>query len=222
MSACPESPPWSELAGLRIDEYPWYSGGAKQRTTAAVCCDAENLHLIYECEDRHIWAAPRESNGPVALDSCVEFFARLPGDENYFNLEINCCGVVHLGYGPDRNHRRLCPLPILERVAVETTVEGPAKEENPEDDGWVLQARLPFDVIEEFTGQDAHPEAGQGWRANFYRCGGRTDPQYASWSPIDVSSPDFHLPQYFGRIVFGPRVGEKQRATESVVASGRP
>jgi hypothetical protein len=213
--------PWSELERLEINEYPWYQGGRRQRTTAAACYDDDGLHLIYRCEDSHIWAAPRKPNGAVALDSCVEFFARLPGDENYFNLEINCCGVRHLGYGPGRNHRDLCPFPILDRIEVATTVEGPYKEECPEDEEWTLRATLPFEVIEEFTGRETDPGEGERWRANFYRCGGRTDPQFACWSPIDAPSPDFHQPDYFGRLLFGPRDRRAESATESAVTSRR-
>jgi hypothetical protein len=36
-------------------------------------------------------------------------------------------------------------------------------------------------------------------RANFYKCGDKTpETHFISWNPIDLPSPDFHAPQFFG------------------------
>jgi hypothetical protein len=41
------------------------------------------------------------------------------------------------------------------------------------------------------------------WRANFYKCGDKTShPHWLTWNPVDKPRPDFHLPQYFGTLVF--------------------
>jgi len=44
--------------------------------------------------------------------------------------------------------------------------------------------------------------SGTVWRANFYRCGGKTDTQYACWNPIGCEKPDFHRPEFFGDLTF--------------------
>jgi hypothetical protein len=88
------------------------------------------------------------------------------------------------------------------RIKVATSVPGSTKEESPSDNGWWLAAELPWDMLSEFTGVKIAPKAGTAWRANFYRCGGKTDEQYGSWNPITSPKPDFHRPECFGNITF--------------------
>lgn len=203
LSADPQTGPWKELDSIRIEQFPWYTDGEKQRTVVTACYDPNNIHILFDCEDSHIGAFAREANGAVCQDSCVEFFASPPGKPHYFNLEMNCCGDIHLGYGPMRLERKLAPPSLIEQIGVTTTVDERPKQEYPDDDGWVLQVKLPFKVINQLTHREITPEAGTQWQANFYRCGGFTDPQHACWSPIDAPLPDFHLPEYFGTIIFG-------------------
>jgi hypothetical protein len=58
---------------------------------------------------------------------------------------------------------------------------------------------ITFSAIEQLTGGKVNKDK---WFANFYRCGGRTEPQYAVWHNIDVSEPDYHRPEHFGELVF--------------------
>ena len=67
-------------------------------------------------------------------------------------------------------------------------------------DGWEIFYRIPLKFIRlfypdyQFKGELA---------ANFYKCGDETaNKHYLSWSPIDLRSPDFHRPEYFGVITF--------------------
>ena len=44
-------------------------------------------------------------------------------------------------------------------------------------------------------------EAGMTIRGNFFKCGDDTAQEhYMSWNAVDVPHPNFHLPDYFGRI----------------------
>ncbi len=203
MTADPSASPWNELPHLRINHYPWYESGKKQDTRVKACYDAHRLHLLFDCDDVHISARARQPNGDVCKDSCVEFFGSPPGSEGYFNLEINCCGDVHLGYGTAAGSRELANPAILDQINVVTTVDERPKNEAPSDDGWTLQASVSFRALTHLTGQEVCPSHGDQWPANFYRCGGETDPQFACWSPIDAPSPNFHLPDFFGVLVFG-------------------
>ena len=85
---------------------------------------------------------------------------------------------------------------------VGTSIPTPTKVESPNDDGWWLAAAIPFSAISELAGFKVAPKSGTVWRANFYRCGGRTDPQYACWNHIDNPQPDFHRPEFFGNLTF--------------------
>ncbi|MDY7009218.1 MAG: carbohydrate-binding family 9-like protein, partial [Planctomycetota bacterium] len=70
------------------------------------------------------------------------------------------------------------------------------------DDGWWLAAAIPFAVISQIAGRKIAPKSGTHWRANFYRCGGKTDPQAACWNPIDLPEQDYHRPEFFGNLSF--------------------
>lgn len=43
----------------------------------------------------------------------------------------------------------------------------------------------------------------RSWRANFFRVEGREEPRfYAAWSPTLTHTPNFHVPEAFGHLVF--------------------
>ena len=201
--AC-DDPAWRQAETLSIGEYPWFQSGDKQGTNVAMLYDDSAVYALFVCEDAHIHAVETKPNGNVYLDSCVELFAMpTPGrDPAYFNFEANCCGTVHLGFGAAREGRRLAPPSVHNELCVVTSVATATREESPNDDGWWLAAALPFDAISELAGFDVAPTPGASWRANLYRCGGKTDPQYACWNIIAWEKPDFHRPEFFGTLKF--------------------
>ena len=196
--------PWQGADVLAIDNWPWYQGGDKQPTEARLLYDDAAIYVQFQCEDKHIYSEAAELNGDVYKDSCVELFASVEPEAgpDYFNFEANCCGVFHLGFGAARQGRKLVTAALAARVDVASSEAGPTRDESPDDARWWLAARLPFDLLSEFAGRSVSPKAGDYWMANFYRCGGKTDEQYACWNPIIASQPDFHRPECFGPLVF--------------------
>jgi hypothetical protein len=134
----------------------------------------------------------------------VEFFIAFgpEGAATHLNFEANCCGTVHMGFGAGHGDRSLAPTEVLEAVSVKTSIPTPTKDESPADDGWWLAAAIPFAAISKMVGSDVAPKSGDTWRVNFYRCGGKTDPQYAAWNTIDHPEPDYHKPECFGMLTF--------------------
>ena len=176
-------------------------------TTVRSLYDEKAIYVQFICDDTHIYADHTEINSSVCLDSCVEFFAMPEPDKNsrYFNLEINCCGTFLLGWG--RNIQEISsafvdPKLSTKYLKIATSVQGATKEESPQDNGWWVAASIPFELISELSGRQIQPISGPKWRANFYRCGGKTDQQYACWSWIDHPKPDYHRPEFFGELVF--------------------
>jgi len=201
--AC-EDPCWVQADRLSISEFPWYESGQKQGTDVALLYDDEAIYALFVCEDRHIHAVETRPNGNVYLDSCVELFAAPAPDRDggYFNFEANCCGTVHLGFGPGRQGRRLAPESVLDRIRVKTCFPLPTKRESDADDGWWLAAAIPFAAVAELADFPVAAGPEGVWRANLYRCGGKTDPQYACWNPIQWEKPDYHRPEFFGTLAF--------------------
>ena len=200
----PASDAWKTAAAANIDVFPWYKEGKKQGTTVRLLYDDKAVYALFVCDDSHIFSKTAELNGPVCNDSCVEFFATINPEKGpgYFNFEANCCGVFHLGWGPERAKRTLITPEQAKRIKVATSVPAATKEESPQDNGWWLAAAIPFDVIAEMSGEPVQPKAGTVWRGNFYRCGGKTDQQFGVWNPVANPYPDYHRPEFFGTLKF--------------------
>ena len=192
--------PWQGARVLRIDRFPWWTAGARQTAVARMLYDSRSLYVQFRCRDRHISAVETRLNGQVYLDSCAELFVA-EGHE-YFNVEMNCCGTLHVGFGAGRDGRRLISPPLAGRIRVATSIGAPTKDELPGDTAWWVAAGVPFETLGALAGRTVRPRRGRPWRGNLYRCGGRTEPQHACWSPVDTPEPDFHRPEFFGRLDF--------------------
>lgn len=70
---------------------------AKPKASFRIFHDGENLHIRYRVDEPGTAAATTADNGPVWLDSCVEFFIA-PDDAGYYNFELNCIGALLIGY----------------------------------------------------------------------------------------------------------------------------
>jgi len=198
------STPWEHAAVMPIDQFMWYQAGKKQATTLRVMYDSQAIYLQFICQDIHIFSKTTELNGGVCMDSCVEFFAspNLQKHAHYFNIEVNACRTMLLGWGPAIHAQRIHITPELAReVTIVSSVAGATKEESPQDNGWWLAARVPFATLEKLCGEEIRVAKGTVWKANAYRCGGQTDGQFASWAWVD-GPVDFHRPQSFGEVKF--------------------
>jgi hypothetical protein len=193
---------WADVPAGAIDCFPWYRSGRKQSTAFRAVWSEAGLFLRFDCQDGHISASATRINDQVCGDSCVEVFvAPNPAKPlNYYNFEMNCVGTYLMGTHCDwaegyRDHS------LDVGLSVATTVPGPTKTDSPADAGWSLVARIPW---AHFDHDAPHlpPRPGDLWRANFYRCGGQTDPQLACWSPVDLPNPAFHAPRFFGELLF--------------------
>ena len=195
---------WATARVLRLARYPWCASGRRQSTEVRMLYNRRTLYVQFRCLDRHFSAIETRLNGDVYLDSCVELFAMPhPGDgAGYVNLEVNCCGCMQLGWGAGREKRRLAEPELAGRIRIATSVPTPTKDESPSDRRWWVAVAIPFDALAELADDTVRPRAGSVWRANLYRCGGQTDPQYAVWNPIDWPHPDYHRPEFFGRLRF--------------------
>lgn len=193
---------WQDVPFLNIDTFPWYESGAKQNTQVQLAYDEHALFIRVVAEDKHSFAQQTKLNHMlICEDSCVEFFFSPSGvlGSDYINLEVNCCGTLHIAKGQNRHSRQFLPLALSALIERDTTIKSPVKIETSKDISWGVEITLPFKVIEEFTGESVNLDK---WYANFYRCGGRKEPQFAVWNNIDVSEPDYHRPESFGELNF--------------------
>ena len=195
-------PNWQTVSPLFINTFPWYISGNKQKTAIKLCANSKGLFIHIVAEDRYSSSEQIELNHMlICEDSCVEFFFSPSGilGSNYINLEVNCCGTMHIAYGSNRENRQFMSQDIAKNIQCQPSISSLKKQESSEDTQWVVDIYLPFSAIEMLTGEKVNPNK---WFANFYRCGGKTEPQYASWQNIPTTTPDFHQPDYFGELIF--------------------
>ena len=195
-------PDWQTIDKLAIDNYPWYKSGNKQKTQIQLAANTDTLFIKIVAQDKYSYAKQTQLNHMlVCEDSCVEFFFSPNGvlGSSYVNLEVNCCGTLHLAYGAGRENRQFISLEAASLISRQTSILNPVKIEQQDDNEWSVEISLPFAAIEQLTGEKVNKEK---WFANFYRCGGRTEQQYAVWNNIAVDEPDYHRPEFFAELVF--------------------
>jgi hypothetical protein len=162
--------------------------------------DGSSIYLYYQVEEPEIRAVNTEFNSPVWEDSCVEFFLAFGGEDGYYNFEINAIGTVLGAFGKDRHKRFHLADSLLMQIETTPSLERRPIENLEQRTFWSMQLIIPvrifhFSHIDTLSGVDAH--------ANFYKCGDKLkQPHFLSWKPVLTSTPDFHLPKYFGQLYF--------------------
>lgn len=177
------------------------------KTQAKLAYDDESLYVIFRVEDRYVRAVAEKHQDSVCVDSCVEFFFTPrtdPENAGYFNLEMNCGGTMLFNYQliPWKNRKPVSEADLA-RIETATTLPKRVEPEVTAPTTWVVEYRLPFDLLSNYIDEWTQPAPGVEWRANVYKCADATShPHWLTWSPVDHPRPNFHLPQYFGRLLF--------------------
>lgn len=157
------------------------------------------IWLKFYIVEKNILAQETHTNGNVYKDSCVEFFVSFD-KENYYNCEFNCIGIAHLAYGKDRNNRKFVEPEIVRKIEIKSSLGNRPFDEKNGNFEWEMMIRIPvkcfaFDQIKTIEGKKA--------TANFYKCGDSTsEPHYVTWNPVKTENPDYHQPDFFGKVEF--------------------
>lgn len=180
---------WDRVERLEIAERLW-TPGADVAAWGQIARTADALRVRLTAREAHIRAVETGPLGHPWEDSCLEFFfAPVPGDPRYVNIELNpnACACIGLGDGSFRT--RL--LPEQDWLAPRTFVTP---------DGWGVEYRVPYAFIRTlFPGFTP----GGVLRANCYKCGDKTPrPHFLAWNPVTSETPNFHRPQDFGEMRF--------------------
>lgn len=153
------------------------------------------LGILYNVKGLDLRAAALEDNGPVWEDSCCEFFVADPADGTYYNFETNCIGTLLAAKRQSRENCTHYSAEVLSKVKRFSTLKHEAIDVNGKEFLWQLGIFVPFGLI----GCKNAPETLQ---ANFYKCGDKTaHVHFLSWSPVKVEKPDFHRPEFFGKLI---------------------
>lgn len=188
---------WADIESFNtidIDCVPWPEQFPYRPQVKASLAHAEDALLIkFNVKEEGIRAVCTEPNGPVWEDSCVEFFVKDPQSRYYYNFETNCIGVGLAGKRISRqefSHFTPEQMALVKRRASLPCEPIEAAGETQ----WSVELEIPFAALD-------CPAKPAELLANFYKCGDRTaTPHFVSWSKVLTPAPDFHRPEYFGKL----------------------
>jgi hypothetical protein len=185
--------PFTEIGVVNWAEYP-----AKPLAQFRIAHTGSVILVNYHVEESCVRAEALEDGGKVWLDSCVELFLQPPGD-TYYNIECNCIGTVRMHNGTGR-HERSGDDAHAGKVQRFSTL---GHRRIPSESGhfkWEISLGIPASAL--FNHQIANFD-GQEMKANVYKCGDELEtPHFLTWNPIKVEKPDFHRPEFFGKLIF--------------------
>ncbi|WP_051292716.1 carbohydrate-binding family 9-like protein [Olivibacter sitiensis] len=190
-----------EMSALqRIAYNPWPQYLHEVDAHFAIAHDGDTICLKYVIEEYHV-KANASSNGGMHKDSCVEFFIAFDSDRgNYYNLEFNCLGYCKIAYGSRRVSRRNLPLSLVESIPSYGKIDS-ACVNGRKRFVWEIVLLIPRTV---FCYTPLDSLKGKEARANFYKCGDSLHtPHFLAWNNIALPKPDFHAPEFFGKLHFG-------------------
>ena len=172
-----------------IAHYTWENNGFQPYASARLSLWEDRLFVRLVCREKDpLIRCHHGPDGPVWLDSCLEFFFCPAGCDRYLNLEMNGGGGFFCAIGPARYSRTFCD-PFAPDGQPRPTVRS---------SDWQVDAILSLPKLRELFGRNDLSDL----RGNFYKCGDETPfPHYGMWSPVDLPSPDFHRPEFFAPIL---------------------
>jgi len=186
--------------GYAIDVVNWAGYDKRPEVKFNMAYGSSEIYIKYYVTEPFTKAEHTQSNEEVYEDSCVEFFVAPDTDGIYYNFEFNAIGTCLMAKGPDRNNRQLQDPEIINKIRRFSSLGTDPFSEKPGEPSWELTVAIPLEV---FIGMDIKNLKGQTFRANLYKCGDKlSHPHYLSWNPIGTKKPDFHQPEYFGKIKF--------------------
>lgn len=183
----------------RIDTINWDAYPYRPDISFRIAHTGNEIWLKYYVRENYIRALETRTNGDVYKDSTVEFFIAL-GGKVYYNFEFSCIGTIHLSYGPGRGNRTRIAPDIAERICIESSLGNQPFEERTGDFSWEMMIRIPVSC---FVFDEVHRLNGIKATGNFYKCGDATTvPHFVTWNPVMSEHPDYHRPEFFGKLIF--------------------
>lgn len=194
---------WKKIREIPITNFMGDIPSFRPVVRAKMMYDKDNLYLIYKVDDRHVRIQNDKFNTSVSTDACVEFFFS-PDKEwplRYFNVEINAGGTALMAFHQDGKRINMLE-GDFKNVEIAHTLPRKLDQEISEPITWFLEFKMPLALLKKYS-NITQPKKGVAWKANFYKTSSRsTNPHYLTWAIVDNPKPQFHLPQFFGTLIF--------------------
>ncbi len=186
---------FSDIEKAEISAYRWGKDYTPRATAQLVMVKDLGFVLRMVCEESSPLSRFENYGDPVYKDSCLEFFACYDDlSDDYVNIEMNANGALLSAKGEGRHNR----IPVKDICG--EIFEISAKKRDRE---WETVAKIPFSMLEKLYGMDTQKfKSGYVFSGNFYKCGDETSTvHYGAWSEVGTENPDFHRPEFFGKLI---------------------
>jgi len=207
---------WQQAAPMHLI-FPWndVERDAVQHTVAKMLWDANNLYIVFLCDDPYINAELVAHDSPTYNEDAVEIFATPNSDDvsKYYGYEMNVRGTLldYITFWRDGTRMSGGRGWQSEGVQIATTIDGTLNDDSDIDKGWIFEMAIPHDNFRHLGGR-IPPQDGDMWRLNLNRCAGKTQGQYSVWSDTHAPQASFHHSDYFGKVYFSDvSVGSKNK-----------
>ena len=138
---------WEGADTLVLENYMGERPTHCPKTQARLLYDENYIYVIFKVEDRYIRAVSQKFGDAVWCDSCVEFFFT-PGAEittGYFNIEVNCGGVMLMCHQAGRGQDCIVVKPEgVGKIRIFHSLPEIIDPEITEPTTWILEYRLPI------------------------------------------------------------------------------
>lgn len=200
-----EKTQWQGIEALNITNYMGAVPGFHPEVKAKIMYDNDNVYVIFQVKDKYVRCVTNKYNGPVFRDACVEFFFAPDSSahESYFNLETNCGGTALMEYHRvPKIETKSIPVEDIKTIEMAHSLPEFIDPEMTDPVTWTLEYRIPLTLLEKHA-SITRPAKGVVWRANLYKIAeNNSNPHYITWSVVKNDKPNFHLPQFFGKLLF--------------------
>lgn len=197
-----ERPTWETVEPI-LDQYAakapiatvnWPEYPERPEVEALIARSSHSLFLKFDVTEQSVRGTYTDDGSPVYQDSCVEFFVRHPDDRRYLNFEFNCLGTCDAARRESRELAEPLAPAEYQRIRRHASLGRTPVAIDDKATSWRLLIEIPFELM------DLNPKAlPSALRVNFYKCGDLTKrPHFLSWNPIELPTPNFHCPEYFG------------------------
>ena len=182
-----------------IQQYMWNSKKEPHTYGWLGYVENEGLFAKMVCEEANPRRTYDKHRDPVYQDSAMEVFLAfldegeaLSNDCMYTNFEINANGAMLASFGVGRENRKFISDEQYEQTKVIAVVE---------DGRWYVEVLFPESYLKEICDFE-RIKNGSEFYCNFYKISESDDIlHFGSYSPIESSRPNFHLPVCFAKAV---------------------
>ena len=200
-----DKPQWQKVKAITLKNYMGEKPLFWPNTQIKMLYNDNAIYVIFKVEDRYVKAVAKHINDKIYRDSCVEFFFT-PGNnisQGYFNLEVNCGGMPYFGFqkGFKKDVVKI-DIADIKKIKIAHSLPQTIEQEIQEPITWTVEYKIPIKMLEKYT-EVAIPQSDVCWRANFYKTADATsNPHYITWNKVNNQTPNFHLPRFFGELIF--------------------